>query len=133
VAALVIDASATVGALFPDERNVRVDAVLAQVRDNGGLVPGHWWFEIRNALLMAERRGRASSGETAEFLASLRDLPISVALLPDEAAVFTLARRHRLTFYDAAYLELAKREGLALATFDRDLVAAARAERVAVA
>jgi len=56
-----------------------------------------------------------------------------VALLPDENAVFSLARRHRLTFYDGAYLELAKREGLTLATFDRDLIAAAKAERVPLA
>jgi predicted nucleic acid-binding protein len=54
-------------------------------------------------------------------------------LLPDDNAVFSLARRHRLTFYDAAYLELAKREGLTLATFDNELIAAAKAERVPLA
>jgi len=133
VAPLVIDASVVLSSLFADEHNTRADAILDQVRINEGLVPGHWWFETRNGLLMAERRRRASVDQTSEFLLSLSDLPISVALLPDENAVFALARRHRLTFYDAAYLELAKREGCALATFDGELIAAAKAERVPLA
>jgi predicted nucleic acid-binding protein len=60
-------------------------------------------------------------------------MSISIALLPDENAVMELARRHRLSFYDAAYLELALREALTLATFDGDLIVAARAEGVALA
>jgi predicted nucleic acid-binding protein len=62
----------------------------------------------------------------------LQELPIALAALPDDAPVFTLARRHRLTFYDAAYLDLAKREQLALATLDDELAAAARLEGVAL-
>jgi predicted nucleic acid-binding protein len=130
---LVLDASVAVNALFPDEHNPRVDAIVGRVQAEEGLVPAHWWFEVRNALLIAERRGRASSDQTARSLSLLRELPISVALLPDENAVLALARRHRLTFYDAAYLELAKREGFTLATFDDDLIAAAKTEGVTLA
>ena len=130
---LVLDASVTVCWHFPDEQNAAADAILAQLRPDTALVPGHWWFEIRNVLLMGERRGRTTEDQTALFLDFIRELPISVALLPDEIAVMDLARRHRLTFYDAAYLELAKREGLALATFDRELLTAARAEGVPLA
>ncbi len=71
--------------------------------------------------------------DTAKFLNFLHELPISVALLPDEVAVLELARRHELTFYDAAYLELAQRENYTLATFDHDLIAAAKAEGVTLA
>ncbi len=93
----------------------------------------HWWFEIRNVLVRSEQTGRASRQQTDDFLERLRGLPVSVALLPDEDPVIELARRHRLSFYDAAYLELAKREAYTLATFDRDLIAAAKAERVMLA
>ena len=129
----VLDASVILNALFPRERNPRAEAILVRLRAAEGFVPAHWWFEIRNAVLMAERRGRASLEQTAAFLKAVNDLPISVALLPDEVAVLTLARRHRLTFYDAAYLELAKREGFAFATFDYELMAAAKAEHVPLA
>jgi predicted nucleic acid-binding protein len=88
---------------------------------------------MRNALLNGERRNRTTSQQTAAFLEFLREIPISVALLPDENEVMQLARRHRLSFYDAAYLELALRERLPLATFDDDLIAAAKAEGVLLA
>jgi predicted nucleic acid-binding protein len=85
---------------------------------------------VRNVLLIGERRGRATAAQSASFLYDLGQMPISISLLPDENAVMDLARRHRLSFYDAAYLELAQRERLPLATFDQDLIAAARAEGV---
>jgi len=96
-------------------------------------VPMHWWFEIRNVLMRSEQRGRASRQQTDSFLETLRGLPVSAMPLPDEIPVIVLARQHRLSFYDAAYLELAQRESLTLATFDRDLIAAAKAERVPLA
>jgi predicted nucleic acid-binding protein len=130
---LVLDASVAVNTLLADEHNAKADSILARLQFERGLVPIQWWFETRNAVLMAERRGRASSDQSSQFLSLLNELPISVSLLPDENAVFALARRHRLTFYDAAYLELAKRESCTLATFDQDLVAAAKAERVPLA
>ena len=86
------------------------------------------WFELRNALIIAERRGRASEDYTAAFLQRFGGFSIALDHAPDEATVMTLARRHRLTVYDAAYLGLALREGVPLATLDCALAGAARAE-----
>lgn len=130
---LVVDVSVMMAWHFEDERSPAGDAVRARLRDDEALVPAHWWFELRNALLVGERRGRSQPELTARFLDSLRDISISIGLLPDEDAVMALARRHRLSFYDAAYLELAKREDVPLATFDRALIAAAEAESVPIA
>ena len=93
-------------------------------------VPLHWWFEVRNTMLMGERKNRISERMTTRSLGRLSLLPITVALTHDVADHLDLARRRRLTFYDAAYLELARRKGLPLATLDRELVAAARSEGV---
>lgn len=130
---LVVDVSVMVAWHFEDERSPAAEAVRAKLRDDEARVPAHWWFEIRNVLLTGERRGRTQPQAAKAFLDTLRDLSISIELFPDEDAVMNLARRHRLSFYDAAYLELAKREGCALATFDNDLIAAAKAERVPLA
>ena len=89
-----------------------------------------WWFEVRNALIASERRGRLTEPHTAQFLREISRLAVTVDRAPDEAGVLTLARRHRLTVYDAAYLELAVREALPLATLDTQLAAAARSETV---
>lgn len=129
----VVDVSVMMAWHFEDERSPAAEALRARLRDDGVRVPALWWFEIRNVLLTGERRGRTQSHTAKAFLDSLRDMSISIELLPDEDAVMALARRHRLSFYDAAYLELAKREGCELATFDRDLIAAAKAERVPLA
>ena len=130
---LVLDASVALNTLFPDEQNAQADAILALLQFDEAVVPAHWWFETRNALVMAERRSRASWDQIAAFLIRLGDLQVSIAPLPDEKPILALARRHRLTFYDAAYLELAKRQSFTLATFDRDLIAAAKVERVPLA
>ena len=79
-----------------------------------------------------ERRGRLTEQETARFLGDVSGLRISSDRMSDEGAVLTLARRHRLTVCDAAYLELAARRNLPLATLDGALVGAARAEGVSL-
>ncbi|KIZ44690.1 MULTISPECIES: type II toxin-antitoxin system VapC family toxin [Rhodopseudomonas] len=129
---LVIDVSVMANWYFPDERNIWGDKVLAMLNDDehGAIVPGIWWFEMHNVLVLGERRGRSTSAQAAQFLAFLRDLPITIAPNPGPDAVLDLSRRHSLSFYDAAYLELAKREHIALATFDRALIRAAAAENV---
>jgi predicted nucleic acid-binding protein len=107
---LVLDASVAIGALLlPDEANAEADAILEQLETDEAMAPAQWWFEIRNALVMAERRGHMTWAQVGEFLTRLENLQVSIAPLPDETEVFALARRHRLTFYDAAYLELAIR------------------------
>ncbi len=88
---LVLDASVTASWHFPDEHNAAADAVLAKIRADGALVPAHWWFEIRNVLLLGERRGRTRPDQTVLFLEFIHELPISAALLPDELDVMDLA------------------------------------------
>lgn len=81
---------------------------------------------------MAERRGSLTEGQSAAFLRALGQFPISGHLDSAEAEVMALARRYRLTVYDAAYLELALREGISLATLDSAFANAARAEKTSL-
>jgi predicted nucleic acid-binding protein len=99
-------------------------------RDAVAVVPLIWWFEIRNAATLGIRRKRIDEVEMGVFFNRLDAMVIDVVSLPNADAIFTLARRHNLTFYDAAYLELAQREKTALATLDRALARAAVAETV---
>jgi predicted nucleic acid-binding protein len=127
--ALVLDASPIV-AWALREADPRSAGLRERMRSDEALVPALWWFEVRNALLVNERRGRLSQPQTTRFLRRLGRLPITEDRSPDDAVVLALARRHQLTVYDAAYLELSVREGLPLATLDAALVEAARAEGV---
>ena len=127
---LVVDASIVVAWLFDDEDEPRADRVLDQLAEGGALVPQLWHLETRNSLLTAERRGRLSPGEVRERLDALKGLPIRTDEEPDLQSTFDLARAHGLSFYDALYLELAKRESADLATLDRALGRAAVAEGV---
>jgi predicted nucleic acid-binding protein len=127
---IVLDASVAASWHFEDERSEGGDAILESLSGDGALVPPVWWFEVRNVILLAERNKRTTEGQTSAFLELLSRLPISVATLPNDTQVMGLARKHRLTFYDASYLELAQREGIGLATFDKELVKAARIEGV---
>jgi len=129
---LVVDASIAASWYFPDEENERSDKILDSLEDDTVLVPVLFWFEVRNLLIMGERRRRSTTRTAAEFLNWLATLPIQHASLPDSSRGLELARRHQLTFYDAAYLELAQRERLPLATLDKQLAAAARAEGVSL-
>jgi len=91
-------------------------------------VPAHWFLEVANVVAMAERKNRISVAESTEFLSLLRTFDIEI---DDEAAgrsfdqIIPLCRAQRLTSYDAAYLELAIRSQLPLASLDDDLRAAA--------
>ncbi|HXZ16954.1 MAG TPA: type II toxin-antitoxin system VapC family toxin, partial [Roseiarcus sp.] len=91
-----------------------------------------WWFEVRNTLIVNERRGRLSEGDTAIFLRELSRFGVVIDRSPQETAILTVARTHRLTVYDASYLELAQREAIPLATLDNDLGKAAAALGVAL-
>ena len=124
-----MDASILVAWAF-DEVNAVASEARERMRREAAAVPALCWFEVRNALIQGERRGRFTELGTARFLRDISRLVINVDRMPSEHAVLTLARRHRLTVYDAAYLELALREALPLATLDEALVAAARAEGV---
>ena len=126
----VIDSSVAACWAFDDEDHPAAAKSLERLRSDEARVPSLWWFEIRNVLIVNERRGRLSEANVAAFLHGVSRLGITIDRMPDETAVLSFARRHRLSVYDAAYLELANREGLILATLDQELVRAARAESV---
>ncbi len=126
----VLEASVTTTWAFDDESDPVAGAARDLMATESATVPSLWWYEVRNALLMGERRGRLRPSNTAYVLEQLSDLPITIDPGLDETTIFRLARRHNLTFYDASYLALALRRRAPLATLDRALIAAARAEGV---
>ena len=130
--AFVLDASVTACWAFDDEDHPGASLAFDRMRAEEGVVPGLWWLEVRNILIVNERRRRIAESDTAAFLLSLSRLRIRVDRVPDENGVLRLARAHRLSVYDAAYLELAQRQGLPLATLDADLRKAAADEGVAL-
>jgi predicted nucleic acid-binding protein len=130
--AFVVDASIIAAYAFDEAANSRVALAMESLRSSEALAPSLFFFEVRNGLVVNERRGRTTPAGSASFLRVLARLPIRLAPMPENDDVVTLARARNLTVYDAAYLELAKREGLPLATLDRDLEKAAIAEGVAV-
>jgi predicted nucleic acid-binding protein len=126
----VVDASVTACWFMPDERHPIADAAFQRIAHDPAVAPVLWWYELRNVLIVSERRGRLDSAKTARVLRLLKGLPVAIDADVEEEALMQLARRHRLTAYDAAYLELALRKGHPLATLDGALSTAARAERV---
>ena len=128
----MLDASTTAVWAFDDEDHPIAAAALRIMLDDMAIVPSLWWFELRNALVTNERRKRTTAERTAQFLTFLDGLSIEIDMLPHEEGVFALARGHGLTFYDASYLETAKRRGLPLATIDKALRKAALVEGVAL-
>jgi predicted nucleic acid-binding protein len=124
----VLDCSVTLAWFFEDETNAYAEAVEDSLLSAVAVVPALWPLEVGNALLVGERRGRTTEAKVSAFLTLLKSLPIEQ---DDETALrswhesLTLARAHRLSVYDSAYLELALRRGLPLATFDQKLKAAA--------
>ncbi len=122
---LVVDASVALAWLFDDEKEPRADRVLETIVGEGALVPQLWHLETRNTLLVAERNGRLSPQGVNDRIDALTGLPILTDESPNIQSAFDLARTHRLSFYDAVYLELAKRESAELATLDSALGRAA--------
>jgi predicted nucleic acid-binding protein len=132
VTALVLDASVTACWLLPDESHATADRARELLISDRGSAPQLWWFEVRNLLVMAERRKRVDVQWVLATLDLLDETPIDIDPEPDSNAILDLARKHRLTFYDAAYLELARRKNLPLATLDAALIAAVKAEQVSL-
>jgi predicted nucleic acid-binding protein len=124
----VLDASVALAWCFEDEASPASYAVLERARIEEVVAPSLWPLEVANILGVSERRGRLSAQRSATFVELLRDLELRIDVTSFEhafGAVRRLAREHRLTCYDAAYLELAQREGLPLATRDASLREAA--------
>ena len=132
---LVIDSSITLAWFFEDERTDRADVVMRQVAKGGAVVPSLWRLEIANALQSAVRRKRINAAFRDASIADLSSFPIAVDSETDRHAwgtTLTLAERCRLTLYDAAYLELAQRLRLPLASLDQELRVACRVLRIAL-
>ena len=127
---LVLDSSVTLSWFFEDERTSATASVLERVVEQGAVVPAIWRLEVANALQSGLRRGRV---DVAFRDATLSDLgQLDIVSDPDTdshawAETLQLADRFRLTLYDAAYMELAQRRHLPLATLDRELRMAAKA------
>ena len=126
---LVLDASTTIAWALNESCRLAAQT-WERMKHDRALVPTLWRFELRNALVVNERRGRITGQQTARLLRNVERLAITIDSTPHESGVLTLARRHRLTVYDAAYLELALRNALPLATLDAMLATAARSEGV---
>jgi len=126
----VLDSSMAVAWSFEDETNEYADRVEGALANKRAVVPVLWTLEVANALLVGERRKRATEADTSKWTAMLARLPISIDDQTNTHAwttTLSLARRHNLSAYEAAYLELAIRRGLPLATLDAQLQAAAKA------
>ena len=127
---LVLDSSVTLSWFFEDERTAATASVLERVVEQGAVVPAIWRLEVANALQSGLRRGRVDAAFRDATLSDLGQLDIVSDPDTDShawAETLQLADRFRLTLYDAAYMELAQRRHLPLATLDRELRMAAKA------
>jgi predicted nucleic acid-binding protein len=130
---LVLDSPVTLAWIYSAGTTEEVSNVFTRVIESGAWVPGLWRLEAANVLEMGVRKGRTDAAFRDAALADLALLPITMDPETDRrawAATAKLAARHRLTLYGTAYLELARRRLLPLATLDKDLRAAATAEDV---
>jgi predicted nucleic acid-binding protein len=134
----VLDNSVAMRWLLASKKSVDqqyVEAVLRSFVEATAVVPSLWHLEASNVLLFAERREEITLAEIERFVSQLEDLPIQVDSRTQSRAlshVLVLAREYKLSSYDAAYLELAVREGLSLATLDKDLIKAAKRAGVTI-
>lgn len=131
--AFVVDASAALKWFFIDETDEASASLLRTLDADTAIVPSIWPLEMANGLMLAERVRRISAEDFSIALDRLSRLPIEIDTETARRALgetTSLAQRHRLTIYDAAYLELAARRSLPLATYDGEIVAAARKLRI---
>jgi predicted nucleic acid-binding protein len=132
---LVLDSSATLAWIYSDETTQPIRRVFEAVADDGAVVPALWRLEIANSLTVAVRRGRIDANFRRAALTDLALLDITIDGETDAHAwgeTLNVADSFQLTVYDAAYLELAKRLMLPLATLDSELAAAAKALAVRI-
>ena len=132
----VVDTSITLAWGLPDEASPEADRFWSEIDAELPLhVPSLWWYECANALVVAHRRERITEEQAAKLGALLGSLPLKTAACPtgdDLARLQFLAARYGLSAYDTAYLDLARRLIVGLATLDKHLAAAARAENLEV-
>ena len=132
---IVLDASAALAAMFDDETAWAADELLALGDRTPFVVPGHWSVEIASSLAAAERRKRILAEQADILIRIIRRLQVVVdEPNPDLAfdVLLPLARQHRMSVYDTAYLELAERVDAPLATFDKTLARVAEERGVSL-
>lgn len=124
----ILDCSISASWCLKDESNEEANKVLERLGEDDVLIPSIWPIEMANVLVVAERRGRISSADAARAVEILLSLPIQAERgnLENLGAIRIMAREHKLSAYDACYLELALRTGLPIATLDHALQVAAR-------
>ena len=133
---LVLDTSATLAFLMDDERDSAAVALFEKITTSGASVPTLWSYEVANSLTMAVKRGRITNKDRSESLKNLTKLNIRVEHAELDVVwhdIVALADLHSLTVYDAAYLELAQRMRVPLATLDDALARACKASAVTLA
>ncbi len=132
-AGFVLDCSVALSWFFADEASDYADGIAAALADSSAVVPSLWHVEVANCLLVGERRRRCTEAQSNAFLQRLAALPISIVVPSPHnwSDIVSVGRQHALSAYDAAYLELAMRRGLPLATLDTKLVAVAKSAGVA--
>ncbi|MFH0813365.1 MAG: type II toxin-antitoxin system VapC family toxin [Pseudomonadota bacterium] len=131
----VVDNSVVMSWCFKDEINPYADSILDRLADSTAFVPPIWPLEVINVLLVAERRQRLSEADSTRFIELLGQLPITVEQEQPEKImrdIWALAKKYKLSSYDASYLDLAMRKGLPIATLDNNLRTAARKSRVSI-
>ena len=129
--AIIVDASIAIAWRLRDRLGTPyADAAVERGGTEGMVVPDLFWHEVRSVLIVAERTGRIAVGTMDNHLKDIRALEIETDANHADEAVSALARKHRLSGYDAAYLETAIRRRATLATLDKDLVRAAADEGI---
>ena len=131
----VLDCSMTMAWVFPDEANSSTHALRESLLKDNAIVPVLWSIEVGNVLLVATRRGRITADDWARIRDALEALPIDID--PESGnrvlhTVLPVASEHKLSVYDAMYLELALRLGQPLATLDKKLIAAGNAAGIKI-
>ena len=132
---LILDSSATLAWIYGDETTEAIRQVFETVAESGALVPALWRLEVANSLTVAVHKRRIDPDFRRAALGDLSLLDITTDQQTDSYAwtdTLNLADQLQLTVYDAAYLELARRRALPLATLDQQLRTAATAIEVAV-
>lgn len=124
--AFVLDASIAITWAMSDESDPLAELALRRIEIESTVVPAIWWYEVRNALLVNERRNRITKEDFDRFLDNLADFEIEVRPPEHSQIALQLARQHKLSIYDSAYLALALEQNIPLATLDVALQSAAR-------
>ncbi len=130
---IVIDATVAIAWCLRDRKETGgADSLMERTKTEAAIVPGLFWHEVRNVLVVAERKKRSEPNTAECHVQRLRGLPLGTDNGQDDGQTIAMARRHGLSGYDAAYMETAKRRGAKLATLDRKLAAAADDEGISL-